>query len=606
MAAFPAFFALYPTVERLRNVRALHYSNGVRALPLWLAYTAFDFISVLIISTVVMIIWAAATSGWYNLGYLFAVLMLYGLAAMQLVYVVSLVCRSQLAAFAFAAGGQASLFLIYIIVYLSVLTFAQPDNTTTMLNTMHFVFAAFAPIASVIRSFFVALNTFSVDCRGDNLASYAGGITLYGGPILYLLVQSLVLFAFLVAYDSGRLSFRLPSMLSRAPPPPTVEESPTFSAAELAAEESRVAAAGNDDNLRVLALSKRFGRSWAVNNITFGVPSSSVFALLGPNGAGKTTTLNMVRGVLPASDGDALLRGTSISRHRAAARAHLGVCPQFDAMDRMTVAEHLRFYAQVRGVDDVAHNVREVIRAVGLDEYAGRIASKLSGGNKRKLSLAIALMGNPAVLLLDEPSSGMDAAAKRVMWRTLKAVTPGRALVLTTHSMEEADALATRAGIVASRMLALGTTAELRRRYGDRYLVHLALAPASPSSESLPLPVTPKEAETETEKEAAEADEPRLAAVKAWVLETFAGAEVERRSFHGQLRFSVPANAQGGSVSALFDTLERQAPAFGVRFWSVGHATMDMVFLNIVGQAHVQEEGYEQRKRRWWEWNRGR
>lgn len=86
------------------------------------------------------------------------------------------------------------------------------------------------------------------------------------------------------------------------------------------------------------------------------------------------------------------------------------------------------------------------------------MAAKLSGGNKRKLSLAIALMGNPSVLLLDEPSSGMDVCAKRVMWRTLASVVPGRSLVLTTHSMEEADALADRAGIMGKKMLALGTS----------------------------------------------------------------------------------------------------------------------------------------------------
>ncbi|ERF76458.1 hypothetical protein EPUS_09372 [Endocarpon pusillum Z07020] len=129
----------------------------------------------------------------------------------------------------------------------------------------------------------------------------------------------------------------------------------------------------------------------------------------------------------------------------------------------MTVVEHLNFYARIRGVPDLTHNVNEVMRGVGLQPYANRMAAKLSGGNKRKLSLGIALIGNPSVLLLNEPSSSMDAASKRVMWRTLASVVPGRSLVLTTYSMEEADALANQAGIMASRMLALGTTDHLRR-----------------------------------------------------------------------------------------------------------------------------------------------
>lgn len=110
------------------------------------------------------------------------------------------------------------------------------------------------------------------------------------------------------------------------------------------------------------------------------------------------------------------------------------------------------------------------------------MASKLSGGNKRKLSLAVALIGNPSVLLLDEPSSGMDAFAKRLMWRTLAAVAPGRATVLTTHSMEEADALAGRAGILARKMRALGTVAHLRGRYGDVVHVHIVCRDAPLSS----------------------------------------------------------------------------------------------------------------------------
>jgi hypothetical protein len=107
MAVYPAFFALYPTVERLRNVRALHYSNGVRSLPLWLAYTSFDFCIVLATSVLAIVIFRAVSDIWYHIEYLFVVFFLYGLASTLLSYVISIFSRSQLAAFAFAAGGQA-------------------------------------------------------------------------------------------------------------------------------------------------------------------------------------------------------------------------------------------------------------------------------------------------------------------------------------------------------------------------------------------------------------------------------------------------------------------------------------------------------------------
>lgn len=124
MAAYPGFFSLYPTIERTRNIRGLEYSNGVRSLPLWLAYLGFDFIIVLMSSALSVIIFAAASSVWYHVGYLFIIFALFGLTSILLSYVVSLFAKTQLSAYAFAAAGQAVLFLIYLIGYLCTLTYA--------------------------------------------------------------------------------------------------------------------------------------------------------------------------------------------------------------------------------------------------------------------------------------------------------------------------------------------------------------------------------------------------------------------------------------------------------------------------------------------------
>lgn len=268
----------------------------------------------------------------------------------------------------------------------------------------------------------------------------------------------------------------------------------------------------------------------------------------------------------------------------------------------MTAVEHLRFYARARGVVDVEHNVEQVIHAVGLQPFKSRMAGKLSGGNKRKLSLGIALMGNPAVLLLDEPSSGMDAASKRVMWRTLSSVSSGRSLVLTTHSMEEADALADRAGIMARRMLALGTADQLRKKHGDAYHVHLV------------------------HKDAPHTSTADMDKIKTFIHNTFHGATTEERVFHGQLRFSVPndrtmqrtdvdnlekpeeANKMGASasigrphgrgISALFAQLEGNKETLGFEYYSVSQATLDQVFLSIITKHNVLEENYAQEHER--------
>lgn len=593
-AVYPALFALYPTVERLRNVRALHYSNGVRKLPLWLAYLCFDFCIVLLVSVLTIVILRAASDVWYHPEYLFVVLFLYGLCSTILAYLVSLIATSQLAAFAFVAGMQCVFFLVYFIGYMSVLTYAPPDKIDSYLSIVHFTLSIINPIGSLSRSMFVALNIFSILCRDREIVTYPGGITVYGGPIVYLIVQSLVLFGLVLYFDGGRqiiLPFRSTCKSEDLEEKQQVDDDVTL-------ELTRVK--DSDDGLRVLNLNKAFKKFVAVENVSFGVKRGEVFALLGPNGAGKTTTISLIRGDIKPSNrnGEIFIEDVSVAKSRAAARSNLGVCPQFDAMDQMTVIEHLRFYAKIRGVPDVDHNVNQVILAVGLKPFRHRMAMKLSGGNKRKLSLGIALMGNPAVLLLDEPSSGMDAASKRVMWKTLASVAPGRSIVLTTHSMEEADALANRAGIMAKRMLALGTTEYLRSKYGDMYHVHIVHSHAPHTSDV------------------------DMIRVRDWILRTFRGAVIERKTYHGQLRFSVPAASTkdldhnsswqddkissrfdttknavlstapstGGNIGNLFSKLEEAKGDLGIEYYSVSQTSLDQVFLTIVGQHQVEEE----------------
>ncbi|KAI9668995.1 MAG: hypothetical protein M1817_005152 [Caeruleum heppii] len=582
MAAYPAFFALYPTVERLRQVRALHYSNGVRSFPLWMAYAMFDFCIVIVASVIAIIIFATATDVWYHVGYLFVVFLLYGLASTLLSYVISLFAKSQLSAYAIAAGGQCVMFLLYFIAYMCVQTYAPYQDVDRLIDVVHFAIATITPSGNLVRALFVALNIFSISCRDRELISYPGDIVAYGGPILYLILQSFALFGILLWFDSGK-GLNMFSKRGKS----IDEEQRDTQEKEISNELQRVSS--SNDGLRVLHATKAFKKNVAVQDVTFGVPRGEVFALLGPNGAGKSTIISLIRGdiPLPRDGGEIFVENISVRERRAAARAHLGVCPQFDATDTMTVLEHLRFYAAIRGVQDVEHNVSEVVRAVGLQDFTSRMAGKLSGGNKRKLSLGIALMGNPTVLLLDEPSSGMDAAAKRVMWKTLAAVVPGRSLVLTTHSMEEADALADRAGIMAKRMLALGTSESLRRKHGDQYYVHL---------------ITKSAPHTTTEE---------MMLLRDWIANQFAGADIEEKTFHGQVRFNVPARTgrdgmssderkEGGGISDLFRVLEQNKDGLGLEYYSVSRTTLDQVFLTIVGKHQVEEEnsGVEKRRRK--------
>ncbi|KAK7422996.1 hypothetical protein QQX98_001286 [Neonectria punicea] len=473
MAVYPAFFGLYPTFERLRGIRGMHYSNGVHA------YLVFDFLVTLLISAVVTIILGAVTDIWYHLEYLFTVFLLYGTASTLFAYDLSLVFKSQLAAFAVTAATQAGMFLVFFIAYVASFSYVDSSNQTSTLNIIFFTM---------------------------------GAIDVFGGPILYLSVQSLLLFGILLWKDSGLDIFHYFKRRK-------VRGGKDPATTEIEMGQTNRGFSRGDDCLEIHNLKKQFKEHLAVDDVSFTVSRGECFALLGPNGGGKTTCISLIRGDLTPTgrDAEVFVDGTSVIAHRAQARSKLGVCPQIDPLDNMTVGGRLRFYAEVRGIRDPQHNIDAIIQGLGLPEYVSRIATKLSGGNKRKLSLGIALMGNPAVLLLDEPSSGMDALSKRKMWRTLASVIPGRALVLTTHSMEEANALASRAGVLASKMLALGTTEELKAKYGTGYVAHLVHRDAPHTSAE------------------------DMEGILAWIQHQFPGIAASRVDsvHHGQARFEI-------------------------------------------------------------------
>ena len=575
-ALAPGFLALYPNMERLQLVRGLEYSNGVRPMPLWSAYTLFDVAFGLVSAALMTIIWVAASNVWYHIGYLFLIFFLYALASTLLGYVIGLWAKGQLATFGWVTGLQALTFVGILIGYMATMTYAPVPRIDSYFLIINFTISLLAPIGSVVRALFVALNILSTTCDGEQISDNPGAITLYGGPILYLIAQSVVYFVVLIIVDSGSFG----SWFRRAVAPSSKKDVPANAQPTNDEEVAR-----EQDPLMVMNLKKSFKppfkkRLTAVDDVSFGVRRGEVFALLGPNGAGKSTTISVIRGDIAPDrgGGDVLVEHKSVTHDLAGARSHLGVCPQFDPMDRMTVREHLDFYARVRGVSDVAYNVSAVLSAVGLRPFADRMAHTLSGGNKRKLSLGIALMGNPTVVLLDEPSSGLDAAAKRIMWNTLRQTVAGRSILLTTHSMEEADALASRIGILAKSMLAAGTIPELRGRYGNLLHVHLVHGSAPRTTQQ-------------------EMDE-----VLDRITARFPDAEVEGGTYHGQIRFSIPASAvvgaeqEGGSersaIGRLVVELEEMKKSWGVEHFSVSLTTLDRVFLRIVGEHNVKEENY--------------
>jgi ATP-binding cassette subfamily A (ABC1) protein 3 len=214
----------------------------------------------------------------------------------------------------------------------------------------------------------------------------------------------------------------------------------------------------------------------AVKGVTFGVKKGECFGLLGTNGAGKTSTFKVLTGEVIPNRGAALIAGLDTKSDMKTIGSLIGYCPQFDALlENLTSREHLELYAAIKGIPA---NMREKLienklQQLNLKQYEHVQAGTYSGGNKRKLSVAMALLGNPPIILLDEPSSGMDPEARRFMWNIVSQISTQNkksSVILTTHSMEEAEALSSKLAImVEGRIKCIGPVQQLKSKYGKGF-----------------------------------------------------------------------------------------------------------------------------------------
>ncbi|KFK37012.1 hypothetical protein AALP_AA4G200700 [Arabis alpina] len=236
-------------------------------------------------------------------------------------------------------------------------------------------------------------------------------------------------------------------------------------------------------NLHKVYASRR-GNCCAVNSLRLTLYENQILSLLGHNGAGKSTTISMLVGLLPPTSGDALILGNSIVTNMDEIRKELGVCPQHDILfPELTVREHLEMFAVLKGVkeDSLKSTVADMAEEVGLSDKINTLVQALSGGMKRKLSLGIALIGNSKVIILDEPTSGMDPYSMRLTWQLIKKIKKGRIILLTTHSMDEAEELGDRIGIMANGSLkCCGSSIFLKHHFGVGYT--LTLVKTSPAA----------------------------------------------------------------------------------------------------------------------------
>jgi ABC-2 type transport system ATP-binding protein len=227
-----------------------------------------------------------------------------------------------------------------------------------------------------------------------------------------------------------------------------------------------------EDFAVVKDLRKTFNGSVAVDGVSFSIKKGEIFGLLGPNGAGKTTTIRMMATTLPMTSGDVIIAGHSVHDNAPAVRRHLGVCPQELALyQELSALDNLMFFGQMGGLSKAKAREQAMtnLELVGLANRARDRVAKFSGGMKRRVNLAIALMSKPDLLFLDEPTVGVDPQSRNHVFTTIEGLRDGGMTVLyTTHYMEEADRLCARVGIMdAGRIVALDSPRNLKATLGD-------------------------------------------------------------------------------------------------------------------------------------------
>ncbi|XP_055600772.1 cholesterol transporter ABCA5-like isoform X2 [Uranotaenia lowii] len=337
----------------------------------------------------------------------------------------------------------------------------------------------------------------------------------------------------------------------------------------------------------------------SVRSLSFGVDAGEVLGLLGHNGAGKTTTMKIMTGETAPTRGAVRVAGHSITINQDDAFKTLGYCPQHDALwKNITVREHLELYARIRGVTrkDLNRLVSTYLTGLHINEHANKQTQHCSGGTRRKLSYAMAMVGSPKVVLLDEPSTGMDPKSKRFLWDTILASFHGkRCAMLTTHSMEEADALCSRVGImVKGELRCLGSTQHLKNLYGAGYTLEIKLKHVESMYSETPIESQPSSSQEQLQlQDQSAAATPvinncidnRSMALRNFVTDLFPSATLEE-SFADRLVYSVPQQAVS-SLAECFSRLEKAKTELDIEEYSFSQTTLEQVFLKF---AHYDEE----------------
>uniref|UniRef100_A0A672MU38 P-type phospholipid transporter n=1 Tax=Sinocyclocheilus grahami TaxID=75366 RepID=A0A672MU38_SINGR len=550
MSFVPASFVVFLIQERVNKAKHMQFISGVQPFLYWLANFVWDMCNYIVPATLVIIIFVCFQQEAYvsstNLPVLALLLLLYGWSITPLMYPASFFFKIPSTAYVVLTSVN-----ILIGINGSVSTFVLElfgSNVSSYFTANVFlIFPHFCLGRGLIDMVKNQAMADALERFGENRFRSPLAWDMVGKNLFAMAVEGVIFFCITVLIQY-RFCIKASTKLK-----PIGEEDE-----DVARERQRIlSGGGHTDILELKQLTKVYKRKQkpAVDRLCVGIPPGECFGLLGVNGAGKTSTFKMLTGDSVVTSGEAYLAGKSVLTEIDEVHQNMGYCPQFDAIsDLLTGREHLEFYAILRGVPE--KEVCEVadwgIRKLGLMKYVDKAAGSYSGGNMRKLSTAMALIGGPPVVFLDEPTTGMDPKARRALWNCiLSIIKEGRSVVLTSHSMEECEALCTRMAIMVNgRFRCLGSVQHLKNKFGDGYTIILRVAGA----------------------------DPQLQPVIEFIERELPGSTLKEKH-RNMLQYQLPSSLT--SLARIFNILSKNKEQLHIEDYSVSQTTLDQVFVNF-------------------------
>ncbi|KAI8825016.1 uncharacterized protein EV422DRAFT_242205 [Fimicolochytrium jonesii] len=567
------FFVVTLVKEKEDRIMGMMRMNGLKVWTYWLAHYIHFYSLHILSAAVFLIVGAAVKMSMFTKtspGVLILVLFIWGHAQVALSFLLG----------ALFGTSRTGLVVTFLIILCSVLVSLAGDSlfVDQAAPSGYFVWPPFAfyRILTVLNR-----TSFQKTERPYTISRIRPGDEVFTA-IMFMIWEWFVLMALAIWLGNGgwsKLVFATKHRLANrrkqndlgkqvtdeeAQQPP--ENYTSHEDADVTAERARVTALAehNSNPLILKDLQKTYATTGkkALKTLTLAVESDLVFGLLGPNGAGKSTTISILTGLYDATGGKAYIAGYDIYSEQEDVWRVVGICPQHDILwDDLTCEEHLLFYARLKGISPSEEKkvVEESLRTVALHgAFKNRLSKGLSGGEKRRLSIAIALVGHPKVVFLDEPTTGLDPEVRRLIWDIIQQARIGKTIILTTHSMEEAEVLCQRIGIMSQGTLrCLGSPLRLKQLYANSF----RLSFSSTSEDTMP-------AATQF--------------VESQVLPS--GGEWQRdESFASQATYSFPKDDDRLPVSKVFEIMQEHAELHGISEYGIGETTLEEVFVRIIG-----------------------